>query len=411
MLPKAEFCRFEVSRQFPDNLRRSNGGRADRARAAVQTGVTGRQATREIVFGVLPAAFLFCFSYLSESPPTLLILRGFARENTAAFRKLLLVMDGQGADSHDSGQDPKGKGKEEPSALVAGSVEHQQQNQDASADSSLLTRIASSTSDLSRAVLLRRSERLHDGPSLKPQSQSNTASEPAYRSQTALFHAQKTDGPSTETTFAQPQSTSTAGEERYADFLGAQVDLATAQRVPLQASPRLGRPSAVIKQESRDGQQVIDLLNLPSEMDGIDSTNASRNQPLLSRQEQSALKEALFGHGGRKATPRWETLLNFHPGFLQEYNEPEILQHFGDVDPVEAKARWMDGWNDVLTSYNDEVWGDLGPLAREAQREIDEARGQGSRQGPEKMKALGRLRQILAHVRGPEMGFNIMAGE
>ncbi|KAF6814994.1 hypothetical protein CPLU01_14266 [Colletotrichum plurivorum] len=307
-------------------------------------------------------------------------------------------MDGQHDDNHEFGPNLKGKGKEEASSPLPGPVEHQQQNRDVSADSPILTRIASSASDLSRAVMSGRPETLHDGPSRKQQSQSNSASEPAYQSQTASFHDQKTMRPTTETTFAQTPPLFTAGEERYADFLGAQVDLATAQRIAL--PPTLSIPSAVIEQKSRDGQQVIDLLNLPGEMDGIDNINAGGNRPFLSSQEQSALKEALFG---RRATPHWATLLDFQPGFLQDYDESEIRQHFGDVDAIEAKAQWMDGWSDVLTGYNDEVWGDLGPLAREAQREIDEARGQGPRQEPGKMKALGRLRQILAHVRGLEM--------
>ncbi|KAF4414087.1 hypothetical protein CFRS1_v008658 [Colletotrichum fructicola] len=97
----------------------------------------------------------------------------------------------------------------------------------------------------------------------------------------------------------------------------------------------------------------------------------------------------------------WTMLLDFQPNLLMGDNLAEIQHHFGDVDPEQAKELWMDSWRDVFTSYTDEVWGDLGSLVREAQKEVEKAREHGQGQGRTDMKALQRLRQILAHVRGP----------
>ncbi|MBP0718385.1 hypothetical protein J8I33_34355, partial [Burkholderia sp. AcTa6-5] len=63
---------------------------------------------------------------------------------------------------------------------------------------------------------------------------------------------------------------------------------------------------------------------------------------------------------------------------------------------------WLQQWGGVLEAYTDEVWGDLDALVAKAKSEVDEltANPDASSAGNAELKALGRLRQILAHVRG-----------
>lgn len=163
--------------------------------------------------------------------------------------------------------------------------------------------------------------------------------------------------------------------------------------------------SSVAEQEASDGAAVVQLLSLPD--DPADVMPLEEEEDSLSPTEAGRLREALFGGGstGSRAIA-WDQLLNFNPDFVTRpdaMSSADAQLHTGTADVSVAQSIWLQQWSDVLSAYTDEVWGDLGPLASEARREIGYLAGEESatldRRGSE-TRALGRLRLILAHVRG-----------
>src|SRR6266699_2555 len=77
----------------------------------------------------------------------------------------------------------------------------------------------------------------------------------------------------------------------------------------------------------------------------------------------------------------------------------ESHQSLGLDHSPEAARVWIGQWQDVLTRYTEEVWGDLTPLVRQAQKELQQARDAEPRGPRPKLKAVQRLRQILGHLR------------
>jgi hypothetical protein len=73
--------------------------------------------------------------------------------------------------------------------------------------------------------------------------------------------------------------------------------------------------------------------------------------------------------------------------------------HFGAVDADEARQTWISQWSRLLTSYQDEVWGDLGDLVEEARTEVQRMEEARPDEKPQEPKALLRLRAILGHLR------------
>ncbi|KAJ3499336.1 hypothetical protein NLG97_g429 [Lecanicillium saksenae] len=146
-------------------------------------------------------------------------------------------------------------------------------------------------------------------------------------------------------------------------------------------------------QMDSDGADVIDLLSMAEK-----EPNYSEFDELLSEEEATRLREAFFAHGASQ--PRWDHLLNFTPAFvLDAGNSHEARSLMGTEDTSAAHDMWLQQWHDVLCSYTDEVWGDLGSLVAEAKHEIETNNSHTDLRNPES-KALDRLRQILAHVRG-----------
>ncbi|KAL0936646.1 uncharacterized protein CTRU02_208861 [Colletotrichum truncatum] len=323
-------------------------------------------------------------------------------------------------DNHNTTSDYKGKGKDDaPSPLTPDQddgteVQFQRLQEDHSASSnrSLAARIATSAANLSKSALTSRPDDFPGMTVEKAQSGSSSAAD-LPKGQTATYHNENGTGSGATQAFSRRQHLSTA-EYQYTDFKDVQSDIdASSLAQQLEAaqleaeltipvvSHQLSVTSAVSSQEARDGHQVTDLLNIPGVPGDEDSDNGLQLD--LSPQAEASLKKALFGASGERTTSNWTTLLDFEPDFLQQDNPAGIQQHLGDVDPQHARSLWVDGWSEVLTSYTDDVWGDLDSLAREAQRELANAQGhaqgnQGLRVGD--MKALQRLRQILAHVRG-----------
>lgn len=160
-----------------------------------------------------------------------------------------------------------------------------------------------------------------------------------------------------------------------------------------------GMPAA--EHEAADGSAVLDLLSRPDEEPDW-AAQASLDDVELSPAAAEKLREALFNSADTKAIA-WNDLLNFTPGYLvqsdrgpQTSHEADL--HMGTSDMNVANKLWLQQWGDVLSAYSDEVWGDLGPLAAKAREEVASAERDGDGQGG--TKALERLKQVLAHVRG-----------
>ncbi|GKT39945.1 uncharacterized protein ColSpa_00126 [Colletotrichum spaethianum] len=330
-------------------------------------------------------------------------------------------------DGYDADPKRKGKGKAASDAAPtrvdsANNPRHQQGDGDAQSEPSLANRLVTSAANLSRAALAGRpvAEGIRSGISAKPYAQAEASTSSAQDSvrqgqTTATYRGADGHG-SGVGSFSSSLHSTTAGEKQYDSFMGAQaaLDSSVQLQTPDHAPPGLADPAStrhnfrflgsqsdVKDQEARDGQQVIDLLTAPGELADFQDIDDSL-QTFISQEEEDSLRKALFSGRGDGPTSNWTPLLDFQPDFLQGGEVTELLQHFGVADLRQARAMWMDSWNDVLASYTDQVWGDLGPLAREAQREIQEAREQGTTatMDPGGMQALQRLRQILAHVRG-----------
>lgn len=148
--------------------------------------------------------------------------------------------------------------------------------------------------------------------------------------------------------------------------------------------------------EATDGAAVVDLLSQPPQLEDMLADDDQDEQ--LTPAAAAKLREALFSSPGNRIA--WDDLLNFTPGFVARPGDgaQEARAQLGTEDPDAAREIWLRQWRDVLSAYTDEVWGDLGPLAAEAKRELEASGPSG---GVERGDgALGRLRMILAHVRG-----------
>ncbi|KAI1407475.1 hypothetical protein F5Y13DRAFT_174712 [Hypoxylon sp. FL1857] len=146
-----------------------------------------------------------------------------------------------------------------------------------------------------------------------------------------------------------------------------------------------------------DGMDVVDFLD--SRYGEVEDTAVS-----LTDDERVALRYRLFENGATSKhfsqRNQWEDILNFFPDMKPDSNGiQEYADLLGTSDLEEARSIWINQWQSVLSSYTDEVWGDLSPLVNAARGEL--ASLSGSREAsPSKPKALRRLQQILHHVRG-----------
>ncbi|KAL2199721.1 hypothetical protein P885DRAFT_29151 [Corynascus similis CBS 632.67] len=165
-------------------------------------------------------------------------------------------------------------------------------------------------------------------------------------------------------------------------------------------------PQSVAEQEARDGADVAALLSCDSELDEVFE---HVNEP-PSAHDMAALRQALFGDGadhGNSSTVAWDDVLNFIPNYLQASTvanmdpDDQLSTHLGSLDPDEAWQTWISQWSRVLTSYQDEVWGDLAALVDEARTEVRRMEEVKPGEKPPEPTALLRLRAILGHLRGP----------
>ncbi len=188
-----------------------------------------------------------------------------------------------------------------------------------------------------------------------------------------------------------PHASGQASAE-YDQFLSATPQMQDTFQPILQSSQSV-QSQSFHRQTAADGADVIQLLSMPE-----DQPNYSEFDELLSAQEAARLRKAFFANSTSQSP--WGRLLSFSPEFiLDPSSSHEAKSHMGTEDPIVARDIWLQQWHDVLCSYTDEVWGDLGSLVEEAKRDIETIQSHADTRSPES-KALGRLRQLLAHIRG-----------
>ncbi|KZZ94859.1 hypothetical protein AAL_04970 [Moelleriella libera RCEF 2490] len=151
--------------------------------------------------------------------------------------------------------------------------------------------------------------------------------------------------------------------------------------------------------ESRDlldGSEVVSLLNEPEI--SLPPLVGEDEHQLLLEEDKIQLQAAIFDPGRRQS--RWASLLDFNPAFMagSESSEADAEALMGTTDLPEAQRLWLQQWHNVLSSYTEEVWGSLEPLAAEARWEISQCAE--SKLRADDFKALERLRLILSHLRG-----------
>ncbi|CAK7263251.1 hypothetical protein SEPCBS57363_000457 [Sporothrix epigloea] len=180
-------------------------------------------------------------------------------------------------------------------------------------------------------------------------------------------------------------------------------------------------PSAVAEQESRDGAAVVDLLAA----DGPPEEEPDLGDIELAEDEIAALKRVLFGeengntNAARTTNQNWDNVLNLIPDFIRPNSRGCYEEDSGNVTlstgeatksrhtqaimglshSSESSRHWLSQWHDVLTRYDDEVWGGLSPLVAQAREEVDRLQQSAPNNVPVETKALDRLRQILGHLR------------
>lgn len=163
--------------------------------------------------------------------------------------------------------------------------------------------------------------------------------------------------------------------------------------------------SSVADQQSRDGAEVVDLLSRTDEEFPRFDENVTASGP-----ELDTLRQALFGDesAAQVSATDWNNILNFIPEFLRAPSHGsrnlglvgDSVSTLGVTEPAEAGQLWIEQWNRVLTSYTNEVWGDLGDLVEEAREEVQQIEEKSNEdRSPPDTKALRRLQQILTHVR------------
>ncbi|TVY78182.1 hypothetical protein LSUE1_G003890 [Lachnellula suecica] len=158
------------------------------------------------------------------------------------------------------------------------------------------------------------------------------------------------------------------------------------------------RYTTVEEQQSRDGEEVLAMLSVPS------STSEQFEAPEpeeenydwgLSKDQITQLR-AMTKHMF-PAPPSHAGIDPNHPLNLNPNVETENSHQSNQgVDP-EAREALREQWEGVLTRYTDEVWGGLLPLVKEARQEVEDMGNNAA--GTEQPTALRRLGAILGHLK------------
>ncbi|KAI0478674.1 hypothetical protein GGR56DRAFT_631292 [Xylariaceae sp. FL0804] len=161
------------------------------------------------------------------------------------------------------------------------------------------------------------------------------------------------------------------------------------------------RPSQRAAHSVDDGMEVVRLLE-----SGYEEEAPGDDEIFMTSEERAGLRRALFQSGASNRID-WEDVLNFFPGYIANgsngWGFSELSNHMGMSDAEAARSIWVDQWHNVLTSYADEVWGDLCPLVERARGEMQDlaaSTASTAEATPSQLQAVRRLQQILAQVRG-----------
>lgn len=106
--------------------------------------------------------------------------------------------------------------------------------------------------------------------------------------------------------------------------------------------------------------------------------NVPKNHPLNLRPLSDAEKESL-------------------PRDIQKYLEARsaAIERLSGMPTEEEREDWLADWEDVLSDYSNQVWGDMLPTVKAAKSELEEVRNGASSLHP---KTIARLKMILGHV-------------
>lgn len=192
----------------------------------------------------------------------------------------------------------------------------------------------------------------------------------------------------------QPLRTQPSSDETESSFESFQQ-----QHAPLQSTRReaANQSYEVEWSEATDGHAVLHLLDEPPSEAGVLGVFAPTDtEALITPEEAQRLRDALFKQSQESAP--WATLLKPSRDLLPRLDDGHTSYTLtGTSDTESAQQQWLEQWRNVLSSYNEEVWGDLGPLAAEAKVELSREAAATDSTGHQ---ALDRLRLILAHLRG-----------
>ncbi|ROW11449.1 hypothetical protein VMCG_01400 [Cytospora schulzeri] len=318
-----------------------------------------------------------------------------------------IVPDGS-ATKHDKGKG-KGKGKE----MASG--EKQSDTED-----SIMSRVGKSATELSRTMLQGTSA----AGDLADVAVSGKPGAPSSNKPVALNESSSAVPPSS--TFknsvfrsGQAEAHTAAEESAFSQFLDDNSAFVTAKPIGLELAwheATRGSPShniygqstvavvaSVAEQQEQDGIEVAHLLSQTDE-----DMPKHGGDIMVSETELVTLRQALFEDGlhAQLSGTDWNNALNFIPDFLRgngaggEENGPSVNSYLnlGVTDPAEAGSLWLEQWNRVLTSYTDEVWGDLGDLVKKAKTEVEQLK-EGNNAEPTDTPAVRQLRSILKRVR------------
>lgn len=283
------------------------------------------------------------------------------------------------------------------------------------AGDSMLCRIGKSAADLSRSII-RPASTTSD---LADVVASGKPRPPSSSKHVALEGSSSAAPTTSGIRSGQTEAHTAAEEQSFSDFLDSTMTFvlaAPAELEPISQEPTRGSPgptihrnmravvaSSVAEQQERDGLEVVRILSRLEK--GVPNYEG---EIVVSETELKGLRQALFGDGSpaELSANDWDNALNFVPEILGDGGfgskgpdaSADRYSHLGVTDPAEAGSLWLEQWNRVLTSYTDEVWGDLSGIVKRAQTEIEQVR-QGSYFRPATAPAVQQLRSILTHVR------------
>lgn len=332
-----------------------------------------------------------------------------------------------------------GKGKSKEVGEISSTTE---QNTRSDEDGSMLSRIANSTVGLASSMLSGTPNSSVLAGSISGQKGASSSTAGGFESKLGerSLPIQKDIPGSSSFRATEAHFHSAVEEAAFSDFLDSADeltaptpgphDLETAWQYHLPSetspgNPQYGFPS-VSEQQKHDGQDVVALLlqdegkfELPEE-------------EVILPEEMESIRKALFGNSNAvKQMSALTDPMNFIPDHLQGPEVEKYVQMYmmkkdqeresgqklpygsdvmrqemeaGDAQDEEARQTfaWLEQWDDVLTSYMDEVWGDFEGLLKQARVEYEEVqKAEENQEAPPETPALRRLRAILGHLRGP----------